>query len=477
MLGLAGTDPWGYPRDTADRVGLLSLLKHARYADLTRYIESFQADFEQDFHKEFWILDALDAFSTPDVSLEPLLDAWVKESPGSFAPHAARGVYFRAAGMARRGTAWAKDTSQEQLAGMRQFIDRATPELARALELRPRLMAANRQQILTGQLERGKKSLRPFVDAAIAACPACFQIRAVYLFSITPRWGGSHEAMKAFAEEAQPELSKNPRLALLKGYADMDRCEQLHLDKRLDEALGACNEALKAGLDWYFLYDEGRVLAAQEKPAEALAAFNRALEIRPQAVDVLTARARALVALGRMEDAGRDVHLALLLDSANRDVLSEADYVLKKLVYEGHQRYAAGDSAEAIHLFDNALLVHPAYKEAFFWRGLAQVKRGAVDLAQNDFEQAIEADPGYYEAYKELDNLLTPRKDFATLVRYWTRLIGVKPDEARAYLERGGAYQWMGRDDPALADLDKACALNLSKACGVATRFRQRLGR
>ncbi len=147
MVGEPGTDAYGYPLTTADKRGLVSLLRHRRYADLSGYVESFQADFEADFRKEYWPIDALDAFDTADPSLEPLLEEWAKEMPGSFAPHAARGMYFVAVGWSRRGTRWAAETSEAQFAQMRRYHTRARDNLQQALALRPKLVAAYRRLI------------------------------------------------------------------------------------------------------------------------------------------------------------------------------------------------------------------------------------------------------------------------------------------------------------------------------------------
>ena len=94
----------------------------------TRYIEAFQADFEQDFRKEHWLADAVEGFRTADPGVGPLLDEWARDASTSFA-QLARGVYLTALGWDRRGGKFAADTTREQFVAMEAFHRQARQAL------------------------------------------------------------------------------------------------------------------------------------------------------------------------------------------------------------------------------------------------------------------------------------------------------------------------------------------------------------
>lgn len=53
----------------------------------------------------------------------------------------------------------------------------------------------------------------------------------------------------------------------------------------------------------------------------------------------------------------------------------------------------------------------------------------------------------------------------------WTAFLAAHPDNARAYLERGGAYIHIGKRAEAKAGATKACELRLGEACATVKRL------
>jgi len=471
MVGGPGVDAYGYPLATADKRGLVSLLRHRRYADLAGYVEAVQADFEADFRKEYWPIDAIDAFNTADPSLEPLLEEWAKQTPGSFAPHAARGTYFVAVGWSRRGTRWAAETSQSQFAEMQRYHTRAWADLQRALGLRPKLVAAYRKLIGLAMAATSDPALgRELLDRALEACPNCFQVRVTHMVSLQPRWGGSHAAMLAFAREAARLADANPKLTVLKGYVDLDRCttEQEGLDGRR----AACARALEAGEHWEFLQVHGELLLEMKEPARALADLSRAVALRPQQAPTLASQAAALTRLGRLEEARTGLMAALAIDPTDDTAQATRQSLAHAFLMQGYAAYTANRGAEAVASYDTAAGLDPANAEVFFWRGAAHVRNRDVDRAIADFKAAIERNPRHFESHRQLDYVLARRGRFDEVVALWTRFIALNPNEPRAHLERGGAYFHQGRKDLALEDAETACRMGLAEGCQRAAQMR-----
>ena len=77
---------------------------------------------------------------------------------------------------------------------------------------------------------------RAALNSALEISPASYKIRAHYLYSITPRWGGSFEEMQAFINESLTHVSENPKLELLLGIFYAEAGEMLALDRKYSVA-------------------------------------------------------------------------------------------------------------------------------------------------------------------------------------------------------------------------------------------------
>src|SRR5215470_6238544 len=64
LRGDPGFDDDGWPRAVVDRPALRSLLWHRRYRELTQAFVEFQDAFEANPRKEYWPMDADDAFAS-----------------------------------------------------------------------------------------------------------------------------------------------------------------------------------------------------------------------------------------------------------------------------------------------------------------------------------------------------------------------------------------------------------------------------
>ena len=459
----AGSDGDGYPLRTADRAGFLALLHHRRFAELTRHVETLQADFEADHRKEYWPIDALDAFATADPTVTPLVDEWVAAAPRSFASFAARAVHWRAIANQRRGTKYISETSQAQLDGMNQAHQQAITDLRQALALRPGLVAAYRQLILIAQKGSDGSVVRALLDRALEACPACFQVRVSYLVTRTPRWGGSYPEMTRFARETA-RRGGNPKLRLLAGYADWDRCSFAGLEKDWAAARGACDAAVAVGEHWQFLHERGELAARLGDHESALRDLERALALRPGDPEVVIDHARALASLGRHQAAAAGLRLAQRLDPAESSLPYAFNHLVAEMTDAGRDLEASGKYPEAMALYGQALELAPDSQ-------LARARLGAA-AALAPLHQAVLRAPDDVEAHVRFDHQLARERRFDEVIALWNRFIARRPDQARAYFERGGAYYNSGKRDRALEDTDRACKLGLGEACAMATRVR-----
>jgi tetratricopeptide (TPR) repeat protein len=462
LVGGDGTLPDGYPVAYVDGAALRSLLWHSRYDDLDRDFAHFQDAFEADNKREYWPQDAADAFGSAEPSLQPKLDAWVAASPASFASYLARGAYWSAVGWARRGAKFATETPTDDFTAMRDAFERATADLAKALSLRPKLVAARsfRVRILSSSSGQSQ-AMRDEVDRATAACPGCYRIRLIYLADTTPRWGGSYDAMRAYARTCDPAL--NVRCKLLPGLVDDDLGDLGWTQHRLDEAEQDLDRAVALGDCSTFLVERSEIRDARREYAGALEDADRALPLWHGA-QVVLARAWALDGLGRREEAGRTLLEGLRVDPTNRRGKELAPTVVSGLRYDAQEAIKAGRRDDALRLLDLAAEIAPSDSNVLRQRAWALLGSENPDIPA--LEAAVAKNPDDLRLHQELDYAISKEThDFARIAAMWTEYIGRHPDEARAYMERAGTYHNLGRTTESKADAKTACELGISEGC------------
>jgi Domain of unknown function (DUF4034) len=464
-----GKDAYGYPHSYVDRAALRSLLGRGKYQELTTYIEQFQADADADFHDEYFIHDAVDAFETSERALDANLDAWVTATPNSFAPYAARGAHRFAFGYAQRGNDYASETDADNFKGMEAAFALAFDDFEHALRLSARLMPARRYEIriaFAGSQQR--KDLDAMCKRAFEVCPACFQPRVTQQIALEPRWHGNYEQMAAAAKAAKRSL--NPRFQQLPGYELLDRAHVLATAKDYKGAITLVQRAVALGPSADFLEDLARDLTRDNDAVGSLKAISEALELRPQLSDLLFYRAYLYTRTEtrNYEAAYADMLLGLRLAPADEDGKSSLRYVAQGLGFMAGQAEQRGDLNNAIRLLDESMDLYPNQQ--------VEQRRNAVltsgfhgtpeELAA--LEAAANAAPNDFYAHERFDYALSRSAQWDRIVLMWTAFIAHNPGEGRAYYERAGTYSHMAQGAAAQADSVRACELGVSVACARA---------
>jgi len=469
LIERPGKDAYGYPLSYVDRAALRSLLGRGKYQELSRYLEQFAAEADADFHNEYRIHDAVDAFETPERALDARLDAWVTATPDSFAPWVARGAHRYAFGFAQRGEEFAYKTDADNFKGMEAAFALAFADLEHALRLNPRLMPAHRNEIriaFAGSQHRGQ--LDALCTRSFVICPACFQPRATQQVALEPRWGGSYGRMAAAAKAADPRL--NPRFVQLPGYELIDRAAVADSAKDHEGALALARRAVALGDNVEFLLRLSRDLSNLDDTAGSLKAISRALELRPQRTDLLLFRAYVYTRkeLRDYEAAYRDLLLALRLDPASPNGRSTLRNVAQGLDYLAGQAQQRGDLSGAIRLLDESMDLVP--NNATEHRRNAVLTSGFHGSAEEltALERAAKAAPHDLYAHQRLDYALSQSAQWERIVALWGGFIADNPSEGRAYYERSGTYSHMAQPEAARADVARACELGVNVACARA---------
>jgi hypothetical protein len=146
------------------------------------------------------------------------LDEWQKAHPRSYSARLIRGTYYKRAGFSARGSDVASRTPPEKFAAMRRLYALALPPLQESLSLteKPYLSIFHMLDMLD------RPARKALLDQATSMLPSNTLVRARYMRGLTPRWGGSHEAMWAFLSEARSTGATEMGLAELEAIIHDD---------------------------------------------------------------------------------------------------------------------------------------------------------------------------------------------------------------------------------------------------------------
>ena len=165
----------------------------------------------------------------------------------------------------------------------------------------------------------------------------------------------------------------------------------------------------------------GIALAERGDIAGALATFDRALALDPQAAETYCNRGALFAKAGRYDKAIAD--------------------------------------------FAEATAINPSLAEAWSNLGLAWSETGDQEKATRFLARAIALDPENAQAHNNLGFALARQGRPGEAIASYDRAIALEPDYARAYFNRGAAYAATGRPDAAAADFRAACEHGDDRGC------------
>ncbi len=147
----------------------------------------------------------------------------------------------------------------------------------------------------------------------------------------------------------------------------------------------------KEGLKMSYIY-RGFAKDGLGKFNEAIADFNKAIEIDPTDLATYIDRANSKSYLKDFDGAISDYKYVVSIDSLGKD--AEISYF-----YLGLIAYKTADYKISIYYFDKMLKLAPSDSEAYFNRGVAKSMLMDIDGSIADYDNAIKYNPNYKEAY------------------------------------------------------------------------------
>ena len=157
-------------------------------------------------------------------------------------------------------------------------------------------------------------------------------------------------------------------------------------------------------------------------------------------------RATFRIALGKYKEALADYDRAIEL---------HPDYAAA-YYNRGNAKQKLGRDEAAVGDFDEAIRLNPDYAEAYGNRGTAKATLGRHEAAVADYNEVIRLNPDYAIAYNNRGNVKQELGQHEVAVTDFDEAIRLNPDYAAAYVNRGNAKAVLDQREAARQDFTKA---------------------
>jgi len=361
---------------------VVGLLGEENYAELERVFGGYQRAFEADSSVSPRLENAYLAFRKVAPEAERALNEWVDRHRESYVALAARGSFYYFQGLEARGTAYIKDTPEENIHAMRALFGKASADLERSLTLTAKPYLSRLTLMSMARTNGNRRAERAQYLEAVKLAPQSVELRLAHMVSLEPRWGGSYKQMEAFVDESKAELRDPVAVNRLAARVPAYRAHESQQAKQFPQALKHYDESIALYPGAGALCERSWVLSQLKRDAEAFA-------------DVKLALTKAL----------------------------DVRYCLERAVAVAS---SAGSASEAIELMNLVIEVDPASRHAYNQRGWRYQQQGRAELAFQDYLASARLGDAWGQ-------LMTGKL-------YWAGK-GVKEDreEALAWLEKSAA--------------------------------------
>lgn len=288
--------------------------------------------------------------------------------------------------------------------------------------------------------------LTPDLIAATALVEECgdgFEIASAGIY-----WGaeGMQDLALDLLRKAAAMLPGDPVVHFNLGGA-------LYVKDRFEDSIAAYARAVDLRPTFFAAYNNlGNALDAEGRPEEAAAAYRKATKIQPRSAEAHYNLANALSKIGRPEQAIDAYHKAIKL----RPRYLEAHNNL------GIALHARGRSGHAIVHLREALKLNPDHANAHSNLGDALREKGQVGEAIAHLREALRLDPGHANAYMNLGLAFADEGQMEEAISSYRRAIELNPKLGNAYVAMAQAYGGLGKREEAKKALAGAHGLEVS---------------
>lgn len=324
---------------------------------------------------------------------------------------------------------------------LRQF---AISDLQRAVGMKNDLIEAH--------LLLAKLQLPPMGDASAARRSLGQVIR---MEKATPEQKAEAYALRAPIQKEDSDrlsdLDKAIELQPERAEYWRQRSEYFYGAKSFDKALADIDQSLKLEPDHASLHEvRGMILLGQEKFNEALGSFDRASELEPLSAKPYERRGELFRKQGDEKKALEQLSKALDLSPNNF-----ATRIIRASVY-----YELKEPEKALADIEEAIKLQPAFVHPHLMKAELLAADGRVDDAIRHLESLMPAAADNEEILLRLGTFYVVAHKSEKAIKVADKLLSKDADNLAALRFRADAYLGLGKHAEAIADFEKALALD-----------------
>jgi tetratricopeptide (TPR) repeat protein len=222
----------------------------------------------------------------------------------------------------------------------------------------------------------------------------------------------------------------------------------------------------------------GLVYYMQHRDQEAILAFQKALQRKPDLLAANLFLGRTLVRLERYEEAVAPITKAAALAPKDIDILYDLGRAHMKSMESAYKRMADLDpdsyrvhivlaesyearqeAGKALEEYEEAIKRKPDLPGLHYAAANVAWKNGDLDRAQAGFERELGINPGHHLAVWKLGNVHLLRRDAGKALPYLKNAIALKPDLPQAHRDLGSALIQRGEVLEAIEHFKKVTEL------------------
>ncbi len=274
--------------------------------------------------------------------------------------------------------------------------------------------------------------------------------------------------------------------------------------KMTKEAIADFNKSVELFPDYAIVYNNrGNALMDLGEPEQAILDFSRAIELAPGYGAAFNNRGNAQLVLERKEEALRDFRKAVQLMPTNavpfngrgkahtalgRPFAGVRDFsraLALNAKYTGARKNRGAAYLElerdgdAVKDYTELIAQQPELSKLYIARGSAYARTRRYNFAIKDLSKAISLDPDSADSYRGRGAAFLKIKQLDKAREDLSMALILNPDDAGALIERANTYLLLGVAEEALVDVDKALSSESgnAKALGVRGQIYEALGR
>jgi tetratricopeptide (TPR) repeat protein len=245
---------------------------------------------------------------------------WVSAKPDNAFANTARGAVLITAAWKERGSDYANKIPVERKRRMYKLAVEATEHLRKAIATEPKLLPAYYHLIDAYMLGGRSDWIPAAMQAALDQSPDSYYIREQVIEYMQRKWGGSRQGMDALIENAEHHIKKNPRLAMIRSYRDMELGDLALGKNDYKRALAHYREALSHGPNTNALYNAAYVAPKLGYYAEKIIYLTEDIRFDRAPYDSLLRRGAMWEFDSDFKRAIRDYESAKQLDPTNKEI-------------------------------------------------------------------------------------------------------------------------------------------------------------